>query len=323
MKEPLKLPFIFLFMLVCVTLVCAALNVLATWGTFDAGLRPFTLGYAVRMFPRSVFDVMIPSTVLAIVLLGFRMARHPFSRLLGLLIVLIAGYVVLVNGMIWFRSLAASTPRSTEAPAQYVRSSALLRMGDRVVYAGGVREGEFSDLLVLDTTRTANRLTVYPRGTIASRGGVVTFTPTGTAALSGRPERAASALFTPDRFTVSLLRDVGTLTADFERLLSGRMAEFFAACFSLVFLCAASLMLLRVTRWPLLNIMILLIATRGYFALYHLLGVTLAPRIAAVIPDALAARLAPSAAFVVIGIVLLLVDIIFIPGDRWTAEGRA
>lgn len=323
MKEPLKLPFIFLFILICVTLVCAALDVLATWGTFDAGIRPFTLGYAARMLPRSVFDVMIPSTVLSIVLLGFRMARRPFSRFLGLVIVLVAGYILLVNGLIWTRALASSTPRPEEASRQYVRSSALLRMGDRIVSAGDVRSGEFSDLLVLDTTRTANRLGVSPAGRITARNGVVTFAVTGGTTVSGRPERAAGALFTPDRFTAAILRDVGTLTADFERLLGGRRVVFFAACFSLVFLCATSLMLLRITRWPLLNIMILLIAVRGYFSLYHFLGVTLAPRIAGVVSDALAARLVPSAAFVVIGIILLLVDIIFIPADRWTAEGRA
>ena len=40
------------------------------------------------------------------------------------------------------------------------------------------------------------------------------------------------------------------------RLLWAR-AEFFAACFGLVFLCTASLMLLRLTRWPLINVALL------------------------------------------------------------------
>jgi hypothetical protein len=324
-KEPLKLPFIFLFILICVTFVLAVLNVLATWGMYDSALRAFSLGYAVKRFPRSLFDVTLPSVVLSIVLLGFRMARKPFSRLLGLLIVLVAGYALLVNGMIWFRSLAAAAPPLTETPRQYVAPGTLVRMGDRIISVRAVNEDSFADMLVFDTTRTAGRFSVYPAGRVATRGGVVSFSASAkpALALSGTPERATAALFTPDRFTDALLRDVRTLTSDFERLLGRRMAEFFAACFSLVFLCAASLMLLRITRWRLLNVMILFIATRGYLSLYHLLGVTLAPRIAAAIPDALAARMVPSAAFAAIGVLLLLVDIIFIPADRWTAEVRA
>jgi hypothetical protein len=69
--------------------------------------------------------------------------------------------------------------------------------------------------------------------------------------------------------------------------------------------------------------MLLVIAVRGYFSLYHLLAVTLAPRIASVIADPMAARMAPSAAFAAIAVLLLLIDIIFIPADRWKDGARA
>ncbi len=324
MKEPLKLPFVFLFILLCVTFVLAVLNVLATWGMYDAVLRPFSLRYAVQRFPRSLFDVTIPSVVLSIVLLGFRMARKPFSRFLGLLIVLVAGYVVLVNGMYGLRSLSASVPPLRETPRQYIGASTLTPFGGKIIAVRSIDPAGFRDLLVFDPSRTQDRFAMYPAGSIMTRAGTVTFTAAGVKmTLTGTPAPAAAALFAPDRFTAAFLGDLHTLTDDFERLMGGQPAIFFAACFSLVFLCTASLVLLRITKWPLVNIMLLIIAVRGYFSLYHLFAVTLAPRIAGVVADPLAARMAPSAAFAAIAVILLLIDIIFIPADRWKNGARA
>ena len=70
-------------------------------------------------------------------------------------------------------------------------------------------------------------------------------------------------MFAADRFTTLFLRDIHTMTADFQGLLQTSHAEFFAASFALLFLCTASLMLLRITRWPLVNLMLLGIAVRG------------------------------------------------------------
>ena len=129
-KEPLKAPFIFLFILICTTAVLSALNIIYTWGMIDSASRGFSLAYAAQRLPRSVFDVLIPSVVLSIVLLGFRLARHPFSRFLGLLIVLGVSYIVLVNGMLWLRAFSAKVPATAAVPRQYLQPSTFIRLGD-------------------------------------------------------------------------------------------------------------------------------------------------------------------------------------------------
>ena len=111
-----KAPFIFLFILLCTTAILSALNVMYTWGMFDSSARTFSLAYAAQRLPRSLFDMLVPSVILSIVLLGFRLARRPFSRFLGLLIVLGVSYIVLVNGMIWLRAFSARVPAVTESP---------------------------------------------------------------------------------------------------------------------------------------------------------------------------------------------------------------
>ena len=47
-----------------------------------------------------------------------------------------------------------------------------------------------------------------------------------------------------------------------------------------------------------------------------------APQLAGAVTDTFIARMFPSAAFIALAVLFLLVDIIFIPGERW-ASGRA
>jgi hypothetical protein len=319
-KEPLKAPFLYLAFLLGTLVILGGLNVCWTWGMFDSATRAFTLGWAARRFPRSLFEVMIPSVIISIVMLGMRMTRKPFSRLLGLLIVLAVGYTTLVNGMIWFRNLGARSTPAPEVPLQYLQPSTFLRVGDSIVNARSISGAVLKGVLLVDPGATQSRLAVYPAATASARAGTLSVTPVGQPQrrVSGSPELAGAGIFAPDRITAFFLRDVHTLNADFEALLRGSLPEFFAACFAFVFVCAASLALLRLTRWPLLNLMILVAAIRGLFSLYHLLAVTLAPQISAMLTDRLVARLLPSASLAVIGVLLLLIDIIFIPADRWT-----
>lgn len=325
MKEPLKAPFILLFTLICTTVILTALNVLVTWGLYDSPTRAFGLPYVVSRAPRSMFEVLIPAVVLSIMLFGLRMARRPFSRFLGLVIALVVSYVVLVNGMILLRGVSAKARVAPVAARQYIQPSTLVRMDSWMLSASSISDDRMRGVLLFDTTKTADRFTVFPAATVSARAGSLTVTTAGGAPLtvSASPALAGTGVFAPDRFTGLFLRDMDTLRADFERLLAASVGQFFAACFALLFLCTASLALLRLTRWPLANVMLLAIAMRGYFSLYHLLATTLASRIASAVADPVIVRLFPSAALAALAVILLLIDILFIPADRWTREEAA
>jgi hypothetical protein len=313
-KEPLKLPFVYLFLLLCVTVILAALDLFASWGLSDSAAVPLGLTYVLQHFPGSAFDVIIPSVVVSMILIGFRMAHRPFSRLLGFLIVLLAGYIVLVNGMIWLSALSGRTRQAPLTAGQYLQPRTFVRLGAAVLAPAAVA-GDNLEGILLDES---GHLTVYPTGRASSRDGSLTITLPGGRQITGSPQVSRSTVFAPDIVSALFLRDINTLTNDFQRMMANALPEFFAACFALVFLCAASLALLRLTRWPLANVMLLLIAARAYFLLYHVLATRLAAAVSGAVTDPGLARLFPSASFVVLGIILLLVDIIFIPARRWT-----
>ncbi|MGO9308609.1 MAG: hypothetical protein ACLQDL_06255 [Spirochaetia bacterium] len=320
-KEPLKVPFIFLFILICTTFVCAVLDMLTAWGLYESAGR-FTLAAAVQKLPRSLYDVLIPSVVLSIVLLGFRLARRRFSRFVALFIVLAVGYLCLANGMLLLRPRAGASPAAGISPAQYFPPATFVRVGERMINVRSVSDTRARAILVYDPSRNGARFTVAAEGTAVITSGAVKLTTAGPMAqsITGTADLPWTSVFAADRFTALFLRDVRTLTADFQRLLVTSRAEFLASSFALVFLCAASLMLLRITRWPLLNIMVLGIAVRGYFSLYHFLAVSFAPQLAQAVTDSFVVRMFPPAVFICLGVIFLLMDILFIPADRWVSE---
>jgi hypothetical protein len=321
MKEPLRLPFVFLVVVLCVTIVLAALQLFAAWGLEDWPL-PFTLERTLARLPGALFEVMIPSVLLSVVLLGFRMVRRPFSRLAAFLIILGASYVVLANGLIWTHR-AASLVRSSEAAAPAARvlpPASFTSVGPRYVAPFSLDGERLRAVLVVDPAARPPRFALFPSGTVSTKGGAISVQISGAQTLRAEARPVAAPLFAADRFTQLFLRDFRVLTRDFGELLRSSLARFFFACFALLFLVAASLVLLRLTRWPLANVLLLVLAVRAWLLLYHVLAVDLGPAIQRVVADPLLAALAPSAAFIVVGVVLLIVDILFIPADRWTGE---
>ena len=325
MKEPLRLPFVFLLVFLCALVVLASLQLFAGWGLEDSEVRRFTLELAAARAPRALFEVMLPAVLLSIVLLGFRMARRPIPRLLGFLIVLVAGCVVLVNGLVWSHRAEAAVRRGAGTPAaaaQALPPDSFTAVGARWVAPTAVNGGTLGPTILIDPSTPAPRFALYRSGSVTLKDGRFTLQLVGAKPLSLREELrpAATPLFAADVSTDYFLRDFRTMTADFEKLLGASFARFLFACFALLFLVSASLVLLRLTRWPLFNVLLLVLAVRAYLLLHHVLAVDLAPAIGRVVADPLLKLLAPSAAFVVVGVLLLLVDILFIPPDRWTTE---
>lgn len=320
-KEPLRLPFVFLLIFLCAMVVLAAFHLFAGWG-LDDWPRPFTLELAASRAPGALFAVTLPAALLSVVLLGFRMMRRPISRLLGFLIVLGASYAVLVNGLIWSHRAEAGVHEPAAAAGswqRYLPPDSFTAAGTRTIAPRAAKDGSLGPVLVVDTSRKAPRFTLYASGTV--RDGV-TLIASGAKPLDLRQQvqPAVTPLFAADRFTDYFLRDFREMNGSLRELLVRSPGRFLFACFALLFLVSASLVLLRVTRWPLFNALLLVLAVRAYLLLYHVLAVDLAPAIGRVVADPLLKLLAPSAAFLVVGVLLLLVDILFIPPGRWTAE---
>jgi hypothetical protein len=324
MKEPLRLPFVFLLVFLGAVVVLGSLQLFARWGLEDWPVRRLSLELVAVRAPQALFEVMLPAVLLSIVLLGFRMGRRPIPRFLAFVIVLGASYVLLVNGLIWTRRAERGVrePAAVGSWQRYLPPDSFTAVGTRYVTPRAAQGDRLGVVLVADPSAKPPRFTVYRSGTVAVKDGSVVLQLAGAKPLNLREQigPAAARLFAADTFTDYFLRDFREMTGSLRELADRSFGRFLFACFALLFLVSASLVLLRVTRWPLCNALLLVLAVRAYLLLYHAIAVDLAPAVGRVVADPLLARLAPSAAFVALGVLLLLVDILFVPADRRGAE---
>ncbi len=317
-KEPVLLPFFFLFSFLCALVLFSVLDLFGAWAS-EAGGAPFTIAWAAASLPGSAQRCLVPAVVTALVLCGLRISAKAFSRFVGLVICLAAGYLLLVNGMILLGRLDRHTRETVSAPSASFPARSFVPMGGALLSADRVSAGTLAGVLVYDGGGAARHFSVYPAGRLSAGGGTLTVQLAGVSprTLTQRLEPPLGALFRPDRFTELFLRDIAAVTADLRGLAARSLAEFFISCFSLLFLWTAMLAVLRFSRWPLLNLVLLAAAVRGSFSLYHLLSVTLGRQLGTLVTDPALARLAPSAVLAVVGLLFLLIDILFVPADRW------
>ena len=321
-KEPLKVPFIFLFILICTTFVCAVLDMLSAWGLYESAGRSFTLASAVQKLPRSLYDVLVPSVVLSIVLLGFRLARR---RVLAFL------------GPVHRPGSRVHRPGERHAPGP-ARSPVLRRwrrIPGAVLPALHVRARRGKDDQRPLPQRHARarhpglrpgarrcRFTVFPGGNGGHHGRRLGSPPRvrGRSRSPATPDLSWTSVFAADRFTSLFLRDIRTMTSDFQRLLvelAGRV--------------------LRLQLRPGLPVHGVAHAPENHplaAGEYHAArdrgagvffpvpspGGELRAAAGAGGDRPFVARMFPSAAFVGLGVIFLLVDILFIPADRWVSE---
>jgi hypothetical protein len=323
-KEPIVLPFVFLLIFIAALAVFSVLDLFSAWGYSSAGVQSFSIAYAAQKLPHSALQSLVPAALTALILCGFRAARKPISRFLVLIILLAASYAVLVNGMLLLKGAGNAAAAAPAAARLYMHPRAFLRIGNSVVNARSVTDTAANGALVYKTDAArGERFTVHPTGRVTLKNGTfsVRFDGAKPIELSAALPPAAGRLFEADPFTASFLRDMGVLTSDFVKLLASSRAEFFLAAFALLFLSASSMVIMRLTRWPLINALLFIAAVRGYLLLYHFLSVTAGPEISKGLTDPFIARIFPSVAFIVLGVLFLTIDILFIRAGR-NGEGE-
>jgi hypothetical protein len=324
-KEPVVLPFVFLLVFIAALAVFSCLDIFSSWGSSSAGVQEFSLSLAAQRFAGSALQSLVPATVAALLVCGFRASRRSVSRFLSMAILLVMGYAVMVNGMFLFRGAAKSPKPAVESARLYVPPRAFFRLGDAALNARSVTDAALKAVLVYRPGKSGGeRLSVHPSGRVSMKAGSMTVALDGASPLevSGALPLSAGSLFEADALTAAFLRDMGVLTEDFRRLNTAAPAEFFLAAFAFLFLCTSSMAILRFTRWPLVNALFLITAVRAYFLLYHFLSITVGPAIGKGVTDPLIVKLFPSIAFMILGVLFLIVDIVFIPNNRMN-EGKA
>ncbi len=315
MKKALTLPLFILGLTVVFLAVFSVLSLLAVWGAYaEAGTSAARL--AVSRAPLSVRAALPGAILCALVFAFVRIARDPPPRFPSFVLCLGTVFALLHFGILGLTALASGE----EPPADYrafVRVGGLTPLGSGALYihplAGSV---------MVDEDREPPRFLYSPDAPPArDSGAAAEWLPALLRATSHTPLHASA--FKLDRFPAVFLKDIAAV---FESLTTAEDRPpwvSIVACVSLALFLTSSSFIVRMSRWPVLNILLLFFVWRGAFFVQRLFVGELGAEVARIVDSPVIALLLPSLSLAVPAVAFLIVDLAFVPWDFWKREIEA
>ncbi len=314
-RDLVRLPALLLLLFAPIFLILNGLGVLATWGSLAAeGQAAVRAQVGASLLPR-LAATLPASVVLALLLLLFGIYHRPGSRLLS--IVLPLGLSFLLLAVLW-PPLAALQPGSqvpAPGPAAYLRPGRFLTTETGVVYAEELAGSRASGVVVQRSAGQEERFSFAPRASLRAVPEGLSLQVGSEPVVLRQPVYAF--LFRPGRFVGDLQHEAAALNAELGNRYRSSRGSFYSLCFAVVFFVFSCGVLLRLTRWPLFNLFLGLLAVRAFFALFRFLREQASPLVARMISDPGLIAFLPTLILLLAGGVLFLLDLLFVPFDRW------
>jgi hypothetical protein len=324
-KNALRLPALFLlfFILLCILFTGLALLEIRVSCSAENPriLKTLVVG---RLLP-TLRDVLPAGVLVALVLVLFPMYRRPGNRFFSFLLPLGVAFAVLVVGWQVLSGLAPPRPPAP-TPARYLLPGRIQETAGSVLFVETLESERLSGVVQFDRTSSSARLRYAPTAAVELLGPQLVVRGEGLAlAASARP--AYETLLREDRALGDLL--LGGFLADFavlnrelgERYEASR-AGFYFSCFALLLSFFAAGLFFRISRWPLANVLLALLIMRGFLALFRLLREGIARELGKLVANPTLLAYLPEVALLVVGLILLLLDLLFFPFDRWQREAH-
>lgn len=333
MRDLLRLPALLLFFFVLLLLLLTGIDLMSVWGAGLSAGREEALRLAgVRVLP-ALRDALPAAVLLSLVLILFRITLKPGSRFLQLVGPLVVAFVLLAFG---YRGLAGLEDRlgverasraegveragPGEDAGRYLVPERFNEVGGKVLYPSELDQGSLGAVVLYDPQARPPRLQHASRGHVqVLDGGLRVHLDSATRELAARG--AYEPLFDQDPRVRPLLEDVRLLNGILETLYRESRSGFPLLCFALVFAFYAAGLFFRVSRWPLLNVVIAGFVFRGYLYLTRLLGHDLVIELGKVFGNPGVLRHLPALVLLVLGVLFLLIEALFVPRERWRLEG--
>jgi hypothetical protein len=325
-KDALRLPALFLLFFILLTALLTGLSLLELrvqhFGEPAQAARQLV---ASRLAP--VLLERFPAAVLfALVLTLFPLHRRPGNRFLSYLLPVAAAFVVLAFGGQALRRALPAARAPAPLVADYFLPQRFQRFGDSVLYLERVRDSRLEGVVVRSPREAGPRLSY--RGAVQVDLGRQNIVLGGGGASLSAPARPAYSvlLAAPEEPVARLLAgfsaDLDRVGRQLEARFRASLSSYYLACLILVFSFFAAGLFFRVSRWPLANVLLAFLVMRGYLLLFRWLRDGVARELSRLAGAPRLAGWLPEAALLALGVVLLLVDLLFLPYGRSREEPR-
>lgn len=320
MKDILRLPVLFLFFFVLLFLFFFGLSLLAQWGSVYSEGREIALQVVEARMLQSLLNVLPVAVLVSLVFLLARIATKPGSRFLSLIIPLGGAFVLLAFG---YQILAGLGPLEgvqpsviDPTPRRYLAPGVFNATESKVLYFEDLEERRLSSVVVAETGSSDQKLLYFPQGQVAVGEESVILRMAGYT-LEMDPEPVYAGMFAEDPILWRFFTDLDFLNRELRRMFQLSLPSFYFAVLALVISFYAIGMFFRLTRWHLLNAALTLLALRGFLALFRFMKEGVVFELDKVLRNPQALQFLPELALLTLGGLLLLLDILFVPFNRW------
>jgi hypothetical protein len=324
-KNALRLPALFLLFFILLTILFTGLALLELRVSASAeNPRILQALLAGRLLP--TLRGVLPAAVLAaLILVLFPMHRRPGNRFLSFLLPLAAAFAVLAVGWPLLGGLAPPSPPAP-TPARFLLPGRIQDAAGSVLYVETLEGERLRGVVRFDRASPSARLRYAPTAAVELLGGQFAVRGEGLA-LAGPAHPAYEPMLRGgrglgDRLLEGYLADFGRLNRELDERYRVSRPGFYFSCLALLVCFFAAGLFFRLSRWPLANVLLGLLIMRGFLALFRLLRDGLAGPLSKLLPNPTLLAYLPEVALLVVGLILLLVDLLFFPFDRWQREAR-
>ena len=320
MKDILRLPVLFLFFFVLLFLFFFGLSLLAQWGSVYSEGREIALQVVEARMLQSLLNVLPAAVLVSLAFLLARIATKPGSRFLSLIIPLGGAFVLLAFG---YQILAGLGPLEGAQPSvidptprRYLAPGVFNATESKVLYFEDLEERRLSSVVVAERGSSDQKLLYFPQGQVTVGEESVILRMAGyTLEMDSEPVYAG--MFAEDPILWRFFTDLDFLNRELRRMFQLSLPSFYFAVLALVISFYAIGMFFRLTRWHLLNAALTLLALRGFLALFRFMKEGVVFELDKVLRNPQAIQFLPELALLTLGGLLLLLDILFVPFNRW------
>lgn len=318
-KDIYRLPILFLFIFVTLFILLFALNVLALWGSVYSEGREAALQAVEANIPDLLVRVLPAAVLVALFILLARIAARPHSRLLALVIPLAGAFVLLAFGYQIFQRLGPDGEGAAASSRRYLVPGVFNTIESKVIYVEQIDERTVSPVVLAEDGNADQKLLYFPQGMVLVGEDAVVIRMAGYT-LATDPEPVFGGLFAEDSALRRLFTDLDFLNRELQRTFRRSVPAFYLAVLALVLAFYGSGMFLRLSRWHLLNVVLTLLAMRGFLALFRFMSEGVVAEMDKVLSNPQALQILPELALLLLGGILLLLDLLFVPFRRGEEE---
>jgi hypothetical protein len=327
-KDIIRLPILFLFLFILLFILFFALSVLALWGTVYSEGGKAAVQVVEANIPGLLLRVLPAAVLVSLFILLARIAIKPQSRLLSLVIPLAGAFVLLAFGYQIIQRLGpegegGSGVLRSEAvepsSRRYLVPGVFNPIESKVIYVERVDQRIVSPVVLVEGGSADQKLLYFPRGLVLVGEDAVVIRMAGYT-LAVDPEPVYGGMFAEDPALRRLFTDLGFLNRELRSAFRRSVPAFYFAVLALVLAFYGSGMFLRLSRWHLLNVVLALLAMRGFLALFRFMSEGVVAELDKVLSNPQALQVLPELALLVLGGLLLLLDLLFVPFRRGEEE---